>query len=413
MTQTYDQPPTQTPNTEWEHPQTPQSPDVAVLPKESQDQPSPDHNNGKFSILGKLKDIKTTRRDLLGLGAIGAAILGVGGYAAYQAKKRQQEQKAAELENIAENEVNQNPTHEVTQTAEPYQPPLEKIQTTDTWRSLSPENQQACQNLLSGSPETIIGSPEQDVKDCLAQVLLETYTDKAIEKVPEYFPSMPQEAGQVDSDGLPIVSIADLKRVAKLPPSRQASEYTAQDALTASGIHHFVAYNIIASAKDNGENALKQAKAAAAAILAFDRMPGNNDPNVTEKVNNLQYPHNRKNELLQTLDRWVRNDDLVSASAEDPAIDPTNLTRQVRNTSHSYTVGRNSADGGRTYTLPERQSDADGTNTEHIAPHGEVAFVVQPSPQSPRYRVYFVSENTTTPNGTTGVRYVSTHVTIR
>lgn len=412
MTQTYDRPPTQTPD-EWEHPQTPQSPDVAVLPKESQDQPSPDHDSESSSILKRIKDIEISRKGLLGFGAIGAAVLGVGRYAAYQAKKRRPEQQAAELGDTSANEVSQNPTPEATQTAEPYQPPLEKIQTTDTWQSLSPESQQAYQNLLNGSPETIIGSPEQDVKDCLAQVLLEAYTDKAIEKVPEYFPSMPQEAGQVDSDGLPIVSIADLKRVAKLPPSRQASEYTAQDALTASGIRHFVAYNIVASAKDNGENALKQAKTAAAAILAFDRVPGNNDPNVAEKVNNLQYPHNRKSELLQTLDRWVRNDDLVSAPTEDPAIDPTNLTRQVRNNSHSYTVGRNSADGGRTYTLPERQSDADGTNAEHIAPHGEVAFVVQPSSQSPRYRVYFVSENTVKPDGTDGVRYVSTHVTIR
>ena len=131
MTQTYDQPPTQTPD-EWEHPQTPQSPDVAVLPKESQDQPSPDHNNEKFSILGKIKDIKTSRRGLLGLGVIGAAALGVGRYAAYQAKKRREEQKAAELGDTSANESNQNPTPEATQTAKPYQPPLEKIQTTDS-----------------------------------------------------------------------------------------------------------------------------------------------------------------------------------------------------------------------------------------------------------------------------------------
>ena len=395
MTQTYDRPPTQTPNTEWEHPQIPQSPDVAVLPKESQDQPSPDHNNEKFSILGKLKDIKTSRRGLLGLGAIGATVLGVGGYTTYQAKKHREEQKAAELRDTSANESNQNPTPEATQTAEPYQPPLEKIQTTDTWRSLSPENQQAYQNLLSGSPETIIGSPEQDVKDCLAQVLLETYTDKAIEKVPEYFPSMPQEAGQVDSDGLPIVSIA------KLPPSRQASEYTAQDALTASGIHHFVAYNIIASAKDNGENALKQAKAAAAAILAFDRVPGNNNPNVQSQLDVWESKDDRKRSIVGLINNWVQTGDLSDPSAYSIELDPTNLTRQVKNSLNVHKMG------SETYSEDERYSDADGTDEANFAPRGEVAFRVKTSVKKPG-SCFFLSTPAVTPSGSSIPRYVLT-----
>lgn len=401
MTQTYDRPPTQTPNTEWEHPKIPQSPDVAVLPKESQDQPSPDHNNEKFSILGKLKDIKTSRRGLLGFGAIGAAVLGVGGYAAYQARKHRPEQQAAELGDTSANEVSQNPTPEATQTAEPYQPPLEKIQTTDTWQSLSPENQQAYQNLLNGSPETIIGSPEQDVKDCLAQVLLEAYTDKAIEKVPEYFPSMPQEAGQVDSDGLPIVSIADLKRVAKLPPSRQASEYTAQDALTASGIHHFVAYNIIASAKDNGENALKQAKAAAAAILAFDRVPGNNNPNVQSQLDVWESKDDRKRSIIGLINNWVQTGDLSDPSAYSIELDPTNLTRQVKNSLNVHKMG------SETYSEDERYSDADGTDEANFAPRGEVAFRVKTSVKKPG-SCFFLSTPAVTPSGSSIPRYILT-----
>ena len=401
MTQTYDRPPTQTPDKR-EHPQTPQSPDVAVLSKESQDQPSPDHNNEKFSIfLGKLKDIKTSRRGLLGLGVIGATGLGVGGYAAYQERKRRQEQQAAELGDTSANEVNQNPTHEATQTAKPYQPPLEKIQTTDTWRSLPPESQQAYQNLLSGDPETIIGSPEQDVKDCLAQVLLETYTDKAIEKVPEYFPSMPQEAGQVDSDGLPIVSIADLKRVAKLPPSRQASEYTAQDALTASGIHHFVAYNIIASAKDNGENALKQAKTAAAAILAFDRVPGNNNPNVQSQLDVWESKDDRKRSIIGLINNWVQTGDLSDPSAYSIELDPTNLTRQVKNSLNVHKMG------SETYSEDERYSDADGTDEANFAPRGEVAFRVKTSVKKPG-SCFFLSTPAVTPSGSSIPRYVLT-----
>jgi hypothetical protein len=399
MTQTYDRPPTQTPNTEWEHPKIPQSPDVAVLPKESQDQPSPDHNNEKFSILGKLKDIKTSRRGLLGLGAIGATVLGVGGYAAYQAKK--EKQKAAELGDTSANEVNQNSTHEATQTAEPYQPPLEKIQTTDTWRSLPPESQQAYQNLLNGSPETIIGSPEQDVKDCLAQVLLEAYTDKAIGRVPEYFPSMPQEAGQVDSDGLPIVSIADLKRVAKLPPSRQASEYTAQDALTASGIRHFVAYNIIVSAKDNGENALKQAKTAAAAILAFDRVPGNNNPNVQSQLDVWESKDDRKRSIIGLINNWVQTGDLSDPSAYSIELDPTNLTRQVKNSLNVHKMG------SETYSEDERYSDADGTDEANFAPRGEVAFRVKTSVKKPG-SCFFLSTPAVTPSGSSIPRYVLT-----
>ena len=401
MTQTYDRPPTQTPNTEWEHPQIPQSPDAAVLPKESQDQPSPDHNNEKFSILGKIKDIKTSRRGLLGLGAIGVTGLGVGGYAAYQARKRRQEQQAAELGDTSANEVNQNSTHEATQTAEPYQPPLEKIQTTDTWRSLPPESQQAYQNMLSGDPETIIGSPEQDVKDCLAQVLLETYTDKAIEKVPEYFPSMPQEAGQVDSDGLPIVSIADLKRVAKLPPSRQASEYTAQDALTASGIRHFVAYNIIVSAKDNGENALKQAKTAAAAILAFDRVPGNNNPNVQSQLDVWESKDDRKRSIIGLINNWVQTGDLSDPSAYSIELDPTNLTRQVKNSLNVHKMG------SETYSEDERYSDADGTDEANFAPRGEVAFRVKTSVKKPG-SCFFLSTPAVTPSGSSIPRYVLT-----
>jgi len=399
MTQTYDRPPTQTPNTEWEHPKIPQSPDVAVLPKESQDQPSPDHNNEKFSILGKLKDIKTSRRGLLGLGAIGATVLGVGGYAAYQAKK--EKQKAAELGDTSANEVNQNSTHEATQTAEPYQPPLEKIQTTDTWRSLPPESQQAYQNLLNGSPETIIGSPEQDVKDCLAQVLLEAYTDKAIGRVPEYFPSMPQEAGQVDSDGLPILSIADLKRVAKLPPSRQASEYTAQDALTASGIRHFVAYNIIVSAKDNGENALKQAKTAAAAILAFDRVPGNNNPNVQSQLDVWESKDDRKRSIIGLINNWVQTGDLSDPSAYSIELDPTNLTRQVKNSLNVHKMG------SETYSEDERYSDADGTDEANFAPRGEVAFRVKTSVKKPG-SCFFLSTPAVTPSGSSIPRYVLT-----
>jgi hypothetical protein len=398
MTQTYDRPPTQTPD-KWHRSQTPQSPDVAVLPKESQDQPSPDHNNEKFSILGKLKDIKTSRRGLLGLGAIGATVLGVGGYAAYQAKK--EKQKAAELGDTSANEVNQNSTHEATQTAEPYQPPLEKIQTTDTWRSLPPESQQAYQNMLSGDPETIIGSPEQDVKDCLAQVLLETYTDKAIEKVPEYFPSMPQEAGQVDSDGLPIVSIADLKRVAKLPPSRQASEYTAQDALTASGIRHFVAYNIIVSAKDNGENALKQAKTAAAAILAFDRVPGNNNPNVQSQLDIWESKDDRKRSIIGLINNWVQTGDLSDPSAYSIELDPTNLTRQVKNSLNVHKMG------SETYSEDERYSDADGTDEANFAPRGEVAFRVKTSVKKPG-SCFFLSTPAVTPSGSSIPRYVLT-----
>lgn len=398
MTQTYDQPPTQTPD-KWHRSQTPQSPDVAVLPKESQDQPSPDHNNEKFSILGKLKDIKTSRRGLLGLGAIGATVLGVGGYAAYQAKK--EKQKAAELGDTSANEVNQNSTHEATQTAEPYQPPLEKIQTTDTWRSLPPESQQAYQNLLNGSPETIIGSPEQDVKDCLAQVLLEAYTDKAIGRVPEYFPSMPQEAGQVDSDGLPIVSIADLKRVAKLPPSRQASEYTAQDALTASGIRHFVAYNIIVSAKDNGENALKQAKTAAAAILAFDRVPGNNNPNVQSQLDVWESKDDRKRSIIGLINNWVQTGDLSDPSAYSIELDPTNLTRQVKNSLNVHKMG------SETYSEDERYSDADGTDEANFAPRGEVAFRVKTSVKKPG-SCFFLSTPAVTPSGSSIPRYVLT-----
>ena len=398
MTQTYDRPPTQTPD-KWHRSQTPQSPDVAVLPKESQDQPSPDHNNEKFSILGKLKDIKTSRRGLLGLGAIGATVLGVGGYAAYQAKK--EKQKAAELGDTSANEVNQNSTHEATQTAEPYQPPLEKIQTTDTWRSLPPESQQAYQNMLSGDPETIIGSPEQDVKDCLAQVLLETYTDKAIEKVPEYFPSMPQEAGQGDSDGLPIVSIADLKRVAKLPPSRQASEYTAQDALTASGIRHFVAYNIIVSAKDNGENALKQAKTAAAAILAFDRVPGNNNPNVQSQLDIWESKDDRKRSIIGLINNWVQTGDLSDPSAYSIELDPTNLTRQVKNSLNVHKMG------SETYSEDERYSDADGTDEANFAPRGEVAFRVKTSVKKPG-SCFFLSTPAVTPSGSSIPRYVLT-----